>query len=580
MTKRKKAATKKTVSNPAWRFPLMVCMLGGLASLLVWRVLALQVLDTERGHEFLQSQGDVRSIRNVTIPAYRGLISDRNGEPLAVSTPVSSLWLNPKEIVHSKEKWPALAAALDMPVARLKEKVNSNANKEFVYLRRHIAPAQAQEILKMGISGLYSQREYKRYYPAGEIAAHLVGFTNIDDQGQEGIELAFDDWLKGESGRKKVLKDLYGHIIKDIDDGNPPQSGNDLGLSIDLRLQYLAYKELKAALSRSRAVSGSVVMMDSATGEVLAMVNQPSFNPNNRRSLDPASLRNRAVTDMFEPGSTVKPLTVVAALETGRYYPKTKINTSPGFIRIGRKTLLDPVNYGVMDLTAIMQKSSQVGITKLALDLDEQSVREVFDRFGLGESTSSGFPGESSGLLPDRSRWRDIERANFAFGYGLSITPLQLAQAYSVFANKGKAVPASLLKVDKPVEAKQVISESIANQMIDMLRAVTEKGGTGTAAAVNAYSVAGKTGTIHKLGEDGYQDDKYIAVFAGFAPASDPRIVTVVMIDEPRTGKYYGGEVAAPVFSKVVTDALRIMDIPPDNAAPSSRLLAVGEGGR
>jgi len=579
MTKRKKAATKKVVNNPRWRFPLMVSMLAGLACLLVWRVMALQVLDTERGYEFLQSQGDVRSIRNVTIPAYRGLISDRNGEPLAVSTPVASLWFNPKEIARSEEKWSSLAVALDMPLSRLKEKINANASKEFVYLRRHIAPVKAQEILNMGVSGLYSQREYKRYYPAGEVAAHLVGFTNIDDRGQEGIELAFDEWLQGESGRKKVLKDLYGHIIRDIEDGNPPQPGNDLSLSIDLRLQYLAYKELKAALSRSRAESGSIVMMDSETGEVLAMVNQPSFNPNNRRSLDPASLRNRAVTDMFEPGSTVKPLTVVAALETGRYYPKTKINTSPGFIRIGKKTLLDPVNYGVMDLAGILQKSSQVGITKLALDLDEQSVREVFKRFGLGESTSSGFPGESSGLLPDRSRWRDIERANFAFGYGLSITPLQLAQAYSVFANQGRALPASLLKVDEVPVAKEVISPKITSQLINMLQSVTEKGGTGTAATVKSYSVAGKTGTIHKLGEGGYQDDKYIAVFAGFAPASDPRIVTVVMIDEPRTGKYYGGEIAAPVFSKVVTDALRIMDVPPDDAKTAAPQLVAARKG-
>jgi cell division protein FtsI (penicillin-binding protein 3) len=565
MKKRKAATVSSKQSSPQWRFSLTVCMLAGLASLLVWRVLYLQVLDTERGYEFLQGQGNARTIRTEVIPAYRGLISDRNGEPLAVSTPVASLWINPKELVEAKDKWGDLAKALGVSKKRIQQKIEANKNKRFVYLRRHMSPEKAKAILEKGIPGLYSQREYKRFYPAAEVASQLIGFTDVDDRGQEGLELAFNDWLQGEAGNKKVLKDLYGHVIKDIEQGDVARAGNDLTLSIDLRLQYLAYKELKAALQRSNAKSGSVVVMDARTSEVLAMVNQPSFNANNRRSLRTPAIRNRAVTDVFEPGSTMKPLTIVAALESGRYYPGTKIDTSPGYIRVGKKTLLDSANYGVIDVTKIITKSSQVGISKLALDLDEQSIRNVFQRFGFGSSTGSGFPGESAGTLPNRSNWKPIERVNFAFGYGLSVTPLQLAQAYTVFANGGIFRPASLLKAEQFVEGERIISEKIASQVVQMLKTVTEKGGTGTLAQVSSYSVAGKTGTIHKLGKNGYEDERYIAVFAGMAPASNPRLVTVVMIDEPSNGKYYGGEIAAPVFSNVVADALRLFDLPPDN---------------
>ncbi len=558
---------------PAWRFSLVVLMLVALVGLLVWQLLLLQVLDTERGHDFLQGQGDARTVRTERIPAYRGVISDRNGEPLAVSTPVASIWINPRHVSTEQERWAELAAAVGMQLSDLKTKITRNSHRGFVYLRRHVSPAQADEILSLDIKGVNAQREYKRYYPAGEVAAHLVGFTNIDDKGQEGVELAFNQWLQGSPGSKRVLKDRNGNVFRDIDQQSIARSGKDLALSIDMRLQHLAYRELKSAMHRVGAKSGSVVMLDSATGEVLAMVNQPSFNPNNRRELKPDSMRNRAMTDVFEPGSTVKPLTIVAALETGRYKPSTVIDTSPGYIRVGRKMLPDPVNYGAIDLTKILTKSSQVGISKLALDLDEQSVWEVFSRFGLGVSTGSGFPGESAGILPSRSDWRLIERVNFAFGYGLAVTPLQLAQAYSVFASNGVLRPATLMRQAEAVKGEQVISPDVAGQLLAMLKTVTEDGGTATRAQVPLYSVAGKTGTVHKAGIGGYADDRYMAVFAGVAPASHPRIVTVVMIDEPSLNRYHGGEAAAPVFAKVVSDALRILNVTPDKGLPVGGLL-------
>ncbi|WP_101760344.1 penicillin-binding protein 2 [Oceanicoccus sp. KOV_DT_Chl] len=560
---------------PAWRFSLIVLLLAGLVSLLIWRVLSLQVLDTERGHGFLQGQGDARSVRTEHIPAYRGVISDRNGEPLAVSTPVASVWLNPQHIVTDEKQWPALAKLLDLNLKQLTKKIDANRQRHFVYLKRHISPKQAESVKALGIRGINIQREYKRYYPAGEVAAHIVGFTNIDDRGQEGIELAFDSWLQGQPGSKRVLKDLRGNVFRDIEQGQQARSGKDITLSIDMRLQYMAYRELKAAMTRVDAKSGSVVMLDGLTGEVLAMVNQPSFNPNNRSELKPSSLRNRAMTDVFEPGSTVKPLTVVAALESGRYKPTTIVDTNPGYLRVGSKTLLDPVNYGKLNVTGILTKSSQVGTSKLALDLDEQMVWQVFSRFGLGISTGSGFPGESAGMLPGRPNWRPIERVNFAFGYGLAVTPLQLAQAYSVFASGGLLRPATLMRRTEPVKGERIISADVADDLVAMLTTVTQKGGTATRAQLAAYSVAGKTGTVHKVGEGGYADDRYMAVFAGLAPATNPRVVTVVMIDEPNLDRYHGGESAAPVFARVMSDALRILDVTPDKFPAAGRQLPV-----
>ena len=551
---------------PVWRFLVMVLGLLALVVLLVWRTLHLQVLNEHQGREFLQGQGNARTIRTEQIPAHRGMITDRNGQPLAVSTPVASIWADPQELTHALDRLPELARLLGVDAGQLRKKVLLMPGKRFVYLRRHLSPGDAQRIRDAAIPGVYMQREYRRFYPAGEVVSHVLGFTNIDDKGQEGLELAYDAWLRGTPGSKRVLKDLHGNVIRDLDDGKPAQPGNDLQLTIDLRLQYLAYKELKLALQRTQAKAGSLVMLDSRTGEVLAMVNQPGFNPNNRAEMPLSALRNRAVTDVFEPGSTVKPFTVVAALESGKYQPDSVIDTSPGHLRIGAKMLVDPVNYGELDLEGILKKSSQVGISKLSLALNEQWVWDVFQRIGLGRTTGSGFLGESGGILPNHPNWQPIERANFAFGYGLSVTAPQLAQAYGVLASGGVLHPVSLIRRAQTEPSERVIAEPVARRVARMLESVTQPGGTGTLARIDAYRVAGKTGTVHKVGPEGYADDRYQSLFVGMAPVDDPRVVTVVTIDEPGSGRYYGGEAAAPVFSKVTGEAMRLLNVMPDVA--------------
>jgi cell division protein FtsI (penicillin-binding protein 3) len=550
---------------PRWRLPVVLMVLGILLGLLTWRLLSLQVLNTARGYEFLQGQGDARAIRTEVIPAHRGQIVDRNGEPLAISTPVVSIWANPSEVKAARQRWPELARKMGMAQASLEEKL-SYQGKHFVYLRRHLPPPEAAAVMALKLPGIYAQREYRRFYPAGEVTAHLLGFTDVDDHGQEGMELAYDNYLSGTPGRKRVLKELTGKIIREIDAGQPAKPGKDLTLSIDLRLQYLAHRELRNALQDMGASAGSVVMLDSRTGEVLAMANQPSFNPNNRSRANTAGLRNRAMLDLIEPGSTMKPLTMVAALESGQYTPQTMVDAGPGYLSVDGKVLRDPVNFGLIDLTKIITKSSQIGMTKVALSLDEKKVVNVFQRFGLGSGADTGFPGEQHGMLPMRNRWADIERANLAFGYGLQVTSLQLARAYGVFASGGKLAQVSLLKRDgEPPAAEQVISAGVAQQIVDMMKTVVEPGGTGTRAKIPAYSVAGKTGTVHMVGAHGYED-RYHSLFAGFAPASAPRIVTVVVVDDASLGKYHGGDVAAPVFGKVVGGAMRLLNIAPDTA--------------
>ncbi|MDX9874832.1 MAG: penicillin-binding transpeptidase domain-containing protein [Spongiibacteraceae bacterium] len=554
------------VKLPLWRLRVMMLLLLVLLCVLCWRLLGLQVMDTERGYQFLQGQGDARTVRTEIIPAHRGQITDRNGEPLAISTPVISLWANPQEAAAGRELWPQLARELDMPLQQLRERLGQ-PGRRFVYLQRHLPPARAEQILDLKLPGIYGQREYRRFYPAGEVTAHLLGFTNIDDRGQEGLELAYDEWLSGKPGSKRVLKDRTGKIIREIDAGKPAEPGRDLVLSIDLRLQYMAYRELRQQLQEVGAAAGSLVMLDSRTGEVLAMANVPSFNPNNRSGLKASHMRNRAMIDLMEPGSTTKPIAFVAALESGKFTPDTEIDTRPGWMQVGRKTLKDPINYGVMTLTSVITKSSQIGTTRVALALPEQAIVDVYRRFGLGQGSGTGFPGEAYGLLPTRSRWSDIERANFAFGYGLQVSPLQLARAYSVFANNGKMVPVTLLRRDEVAEGEQVISPAIAKAVVDMLATVVAPGGTGRRAAIPAYTAAGKTGTVHKVGEAGYDTDRYRSVFAGFAPVSSPRVVTVVVIDDPTGKRYHGGEVAAPVFGRVVGGAMRLLNVAPDAAA-------------
>ena len=553
---------KLTISR--WRYLLVVTVLATLPVAGLWHIAQLQVMpDVDKGYEFLQGQGMARTLRTESIPAYRGVITDRRGEPLAVSTPVVTLWANPQLVNVESPALKELAKTLAISHGELKQRLIRYAGKEFMYLERQLTPEQAEDALRLEIPGIYGQGEYKRFYPAGEVTSQLVGFTNIDDHGQEGMELAYDEWLTGVPGAKQVLKDLKGRVIKELGLLRSEKAGENLALSIDLRLQYTAYRELKEAVNKFQAASGSVVLLDVRTGEVLAMANQPSFNPNDRGQLNSDALRNRAVTDLVEPGSTMKPLTVLAALESGKYVPETVIDTNPGYIRVGRKTFYDHRNYGVIDLTTLLMKSSQVGTTKIALDLEPEHIREMFARVGIGESPGTGFPGETPGSLPDHRRWRPVERANFAFGHGLSASALQIAQAYAVLANNGIKKPVTLLKTETVPEGVAVVDVELVAKLRTMMTSVTGSGGTATRAAIPAYEVAGKTGTVHKVGKNGYEKNRYVGMFAGMVPADNPRLVAVVVINDPKGGKYFGGEVAAPVFGNVVADALRMLKVPP-----------------
>ncbi|HET8849392.1 MAG TPA: penicillin-binding transpeptidase domain-containing protein [Marinobacter sp.] len=543
----------------AWRFwfVLLVFLLVMLG--VIWRLAVLHVVN----NEFLRQQGDVRTIRTETIDAHRGVITDRHGEPLAVSTPVQTLWANPSEMDPEAPELAALARVIGMSEGDLRQRLRDYAGREFIYLRRKVQPSLAEEALALGIGGIYARLEYRRYYPAGEVTAHVVGFTNIDERGQEGVELSYNDWLSGEPGQKRVLKDNRGRVIKDLMLVREAQPGNDLHLSIDLRLQYLAYRELKAVVNAHDARGGTLVMLDVDTGEVLAMVNQGSYNPNDRSQMASSHLRNKAITDLFEPGSTMKPLTVAAALESGEYEVTSTIDTSPGFRRFGRYTIRDHRNYGVLDLTGIIVKSSNVGVSKIANDLGGAALRSFFARLGLGQATGVGFPGEAVGVLPVRPEWRDVEEATLSYGYGLSVNALQLAQAYMVIANGGIRYPVSLLRLEQPPVGERVVSEQVAAAVRSMLKEAVAHG-TGRRAQPALYTAGGKTGTVHLVGDDGYEESKYKAIFAGMAPIDNPRIVTVVAVDAPQAGEYYGGEVAAPVFSTVMGGALRLLNVKPD----------------
>lgn len=543
----------------AWRFGTVLGVFLLVMAGIGWRLVDLQLLDTE----FLRQQGDVRSIRVESIDAHRGVITDRYGEPLAVSTPVQTVWANPSQVDPEDPGLAKLATVLDLSEAGLRERLENYAGREFMFLRRKIQPSLAQEALELGVPGVYARQEYRRYYPAGEVTAHVVGFADIDEQGQEGIELAYNSWLAGEPGRKRVLKDNHGRVIKDLMLIKDARPGKDLNLSIDLRLQYLAYRELKAVVEAHNALGGTLVMLDVSTGEVLAMVNQGSYNPNDRSQLAPANLRNKAITDLFEPGSTMKPLTIAAALESGEYKPDTIVDTSPGYRRFGRFTIRDHRNYGAMDLGEIIVKSSNVGASKIANDLGGDELRTFYARLGIGQGTGIGFPGEAVGVLPARSQWRPVEEATLSYGYGLSVNALQLAQAYMVLANGGIRYPVSLIRQDEKPEGVRVVSEKVSMAVREMLKEAVARG-TGGRAQPNLYTAGGKTGTVHLVGASGYEKDQYKAIFAGMAPMDNPRIVTVVAVDAPQAGEYYGGEVAAPVFSRVMGDALRLLNVKPE----------------
>ncbi len=565
-----------------WRFRIVLALLALLVGVIAWRIVDLQVMD----QGFLKGQGDARSVRHIPIPAHRGLITDRNGEPLAVSTPVTTLWGNPKELQAARARWPELAKALGQDAAVLSERLQSQASREFMYLVRGLTPEQGQEVLDLKIPGVYAQEEFRRFYPAGEVAAHVVGFTDIDDRGREGMELAYDEWLAGVPGKRQVLKDRRGRLIKDVQVTKNAKPGKAMALSIDLRLQYLAHSELRNVVHEYGAKAASLVMVDVKTGEILAMANQPTYNPNNRRNLQPAAMRNRAMIDVFEPGSTVKPFSIAAALATGKYQPDSVVNTLPGWMRIGRYTIRDVSRGGMLSLTGILMKSSNVGISKIALDIGAEPVYAVMQQAGFGQDTGLGFPGERVGNLPNHRKWRDAETASLAYGYGLSVTAVQLAHAYAVLGNQGTNVPLSLLRLDRAQDGVQVIDKQISGTVLQMLRAVVEEeGGGGARAKVPGYHVGGKSGTAKKIsGTGGYTKDAYRSFFAGVAPLSNPRIAAVVVVDEPSKGQYYGGLVAAPVFGKVMARALRLMNVAPDNLPPPAELqtaeAAKGKGGR
>ncbi len=564
-----------------WRSAVVLglVVLGAIG--LAARAVELQLLD----HGFLAKQGDDRSMRVVKIAAHRGAITDRNGEPLAISTPVDSIWVNPQELNDNIDQLPKLARALKEDQQTLARRITSNLDREFLYLVRHMPPDQAAHIKALGIPGVYTLREYQRYYPAGEVAGHVVGFTTIDDRGQEGLELGFDQLLNGADGAKRVIQDSLGRYVENVESIRSPRPGRDLVTSIDMRIQYLAYRELKSAMQVYRAHAGSVIVLDVDTGEVLAMVNQPTYNPNDREQFRWDLYRNRAATDIFEPGSSIKPFIMAAALASGQYHPDSVVDTSPGFLKVGNKVEEDEHNLGVIDLATILAKSSNVGTAKIALSLQPEQIWRTLTALGLGQVTGSNYPYESAGILSNYAHWRPVGIATLSHGYGLSVTPLQLAHAYATIGAGGLRRPISFERVSGPVQGEQIMDPKVAHELVQLMEQVVEKGGTGAPASLIGYQVSGKTGTAFKSIAGGYSTDRIMAVFAGLVPASHPKLATVVVIDEPSRDVQQvgllaqGGTVAAPVFASVMSGTLRLMDIAPDNLqnVPAAALVQANE---
>ena len=544
---------------PIRRARLLLLLLLAAFGVLIGRAVYLQGLN----NDFLQQKGEARYSRVIELSATRGMITDRNREPLAISTPVESVWVSPADVEVTPEQMRRLARLLELDVAEIAKRL-ADTKREFVYLKRHLPPEQVAKVVGLNIPGVFLQREYRRYYPGREYTAHLIGFTDVDDKGQEALELAFDELLAGKPGSRRVIKDRLGRIVEDVESIRTPQQGRDLTLSIDAKIQYLAYRELKSAVAANQAKAGGIVVLDVRSGEVLAMANLPSYNPNNRGNFEPKRTRNRAVTDLFEPGSTLKPFTVAVALETGMFAPDTLIQTAPGQLVIGKATIHDAHPLGALTVAQVIQKSSNVGAAKMALALPPEKLWNMFHKAGFGAPPHSGFPGEVSGRLRAYASWRPIEQATMAYGHGISLSLLQLARAYLVFASDGEIKPVTLVKRDTPGENTRVITPETALQVRKMLEMAVQPGGTAPRAQVMGYRVAGKTGTAHKVEGAGYAANKYVASFIGFAPASDPQLIVAVMIDEPGTGRYYGGTVAAPVFSNVMAGALRQLGIKPD----------------
>lgn len=552
---------------PGWRATaLFVGLLAGLAGL-IGRSAYLQVMHDD----FLQEKGNARYSRVIEVSAHRGMITDRNGEPLAVSTPVESVWASPAEVVADGRQVKQLAQILGMDIGELKDKL-ADTSRDFVYLKRQLPPDQAEKVVAMGIPGISLQREYRRFYPSGEQTAQTLGFTGQDDNGQEGLELSLQEHLAGKAGSQRVIKDRRGRIVEDAGSLRAPRPGNDIALSLDSNVQHIAYRELESAVRQHKAKAGAVVVLDAKTGEVLALANYPGYNPNNRGKVNMQAMRNRAVVDLFEPGSTMKPFTVATAIEQGKVRPDTKINTENGVFTVGNRKIHDShAEKELQTVAQVIQKSSNVGSAKMALMLPSETLWQSLSDSGFGAATGSGFPGEATGRLREPGGWRPIEQATMSYGHGLSVNLLQLARAYTIFAGDGELKPVSMLRLNAPATGKKVFSEKTARALREMMEAVVMPGGTAPLAQVAGYRVAGKTGTAHKL-EGGRYVNKYVASFVGFAPVSDPRLVVAVMIDEPDNGQYYGGLVAAPVFSKVTGSALHALNVP--NDAPLDNVLA------
>jgi cell division protein FtsI (penicillin-binding protein 3) len=540
------------------RFVLVVVMAGFGA--LAARAFYLQGMHTD----FLQAKGEARYGRVLELPASRGPVKDRNGQALAISTPVESIWATPDELGDVQDaKIEALARALAMPAEEIRQKI-ARKDRQFVYLKRQISPEQAAKVMALGVPGVFQQREFRRYYPAGEVMAHVVGFTGIEDQGQEGIELAAQSRLAGTPGSRKVIKDRKGRIIEDVESLRPPRDGEAVTLAIDQRLQFLAHRELKGAVEQYRARGGSLVILDAKTGEVLALVNQPDYNPNNRSAVTGKQTRNRSVTDLFEPGSTMKPFTVAAALEAGIVTPTTLIQTGQGAMTMGKWTINDSHPNGAITVAQVIQKSSNIGSAKIMLQLPAETMGTLYRELGFGLAPKSGFPGEAKGQLRPWSQWRPIEQATLSYGHGISVSLLQISRAYTIFTTGGELLPLSLLKQDSHPIGKRIIAAGTAGEVTRMMEMAASAGGTAPRAQVAGYRVAGKTGTAHKAEGGGYAEHKYVSSFVGFGPVSNPRFIIAVMLDEPAGAKYYGGDVSAPVFSSVMGAALRMMSVPPD----------------
>jgi cell division protein FtsI (penicillin-binding protein 3) len=553
---------KQTIKIIKWRFWLVTLLFLIAIIVLFSRMVDLTLF--KKG--FLQQQGKSRTLRTIKTPAFRGMITDRNGAPLAVSTPVFSVWANPKDFSNSDQDIQVLSKLLGLSPGYLKKHFDLYQNKSFMYLKRNANPHIANRVKDAAIPGVYLQQQFKRYYPEGEVTSQLIGFTNIDDQGQEGLELAYNRWLTGKSGEQLVSKDLKGNVVAILQDMKQQEPGHDLTLSIDKRIQFLTYQALNEAVQHFKAESGSAVVLNVKTGEVLAMVNQPSFNPNDHSQGYSSNYRNRAITDVFEPGSTMKAFSIMSALDSGQYTPETIVDTKPGWLKVDHNWVHDEIDNGVIDVTQILQKSSNVGVAKMTTSLPGDQLWSVLNRVGFGQITASSFPGEQSGHLLLQNPWKPFALSTLAFGYAVSVTTLQLANAYAVIANDGIKVPVSLLKQDssKSIKGERVLDSTVSNQMLTMLESVVASGGTGRRARVQGYRVAGKTGTARIAGPNGYQEDEHVGSFVGMAPVSDPELVVAVVITKPHGSAYFGGIVAAPAFADIMSGALRVMDIAPD----------------